>query len=355
MKRNKFLNHILLACSVLVLFSACRKVPAGDLSNENPAAGTTYIGIPTGMEKSNFFDPFTDVKTVDIFTIKKDAANNADLKKPEKIVLTALPGAITKYNEKNGKEIELLPQSFYTSGNGSDITLGSNGDLTFAFASGDFSKDFYIKLDGSKLDLSKTYGLAYQITSTDGIAIHAASKDTLYAFFSIKNKWDGVYKVTSGTMIDVISATNTHINNWLAVWGISDNGSPTNGPMEYELRTISATQCVLFDNYVYGVVGIPITTGTAHDAVNRYGDFGLIVTFDPATNKIVSVTNYYGQPAVSNGRFARLDPTGAVNAYDPSAKTVTIKYNMCQPSSVPVAPNVRTTWDEVWTYKGARE
>ncbi|SEO41857.1 DUF1735 domain-containing protein [Mucilaginibacter sp. AW1-7] len=353
MKRNKFLNHILLACSVLVMFSACRKVPAGDLSNENPTAGTSYIGIPTGMENSNFFDPFTDIKTVNVFTVKKDAANNTDLKKPEKIVLTALPDAITKYNEKNGKSVELLPQSFYTLGTGADITQASSGNLTFAFASGDFSKDFIIKLNGSKLDLSKTYALAYKITSTDGLAIHAASKDTMYAFFSVKNKWDGVYQVTSGTMVDKTNAAFTHPNNWLAVYGISDNGSPTNGPMEYELRTISATQCVLYDNYIFGTVATPITTGTASDNISYYGSFGLILTFDPATNKVVSVTNYYGQPA-GNTRYAQLDPSGA-NVYDPSSKTVTIKYNMCQPSVIADPPFVRTTWDEVWTYKGARE
>jgi hypothetical protein len=100
-------------------------------------------------------------------------------------------------------------------------------------------------------------------------------------------------------------------------------------------------------------VATPITTGTAADAISYYGSFGLILTFDPLTNKVASVTNYYGQPA-GNSRYAQLDASGA-NVYDPGTKTVTIKYNMCQPSVVTVAPFIRTTWDEVWTYKGARE
>lgn len=338
MKRNNFLKHILLACSVLVLFSACRKVSEGDMSNEDPNAGTSYIGIPTGMEKATFFDPFTDIKTVNVLTVKKDAANNTDLKKSENVVLTALPSAIDAYNAANGKEYELLPASFYTLGSADQgVSMASNGDLTFAFASGDFSKDFVIKLDGSKLDLSKTYALAYQITKTDGLSIHAASKDTVLAFFSVKNKWDGVY-TSVGTMVDSQNPGYADVNEGLGA----------EAPMQYELRTISATECVVFDNYQIGDVALPFWTGSA---VSYWGSFGLIVKFDPATDKIASVRNYYGLPA--NTRSAELDPSG-VNAYDPSTKAISIKFNMLQPSVVTTPPYIRVRFDYTWTYLKSR-
>lgn len=336
MKKNIFFKYILVACSVLALFSACRKQSMGDLSNEDPNAGKSYIGIPTGLETSTFFDPFTNVKAVTVFTVKKDAANNADLKKPQNIVLSALPDAIVKYNEANDKEVELLPASFYTVSAGVD--QASNGDLTVPFASGDFSKNFVINLDGSKLDLSKTYALAYQITNADGLTIHEASKDTILAFFSVKNKWDGVYTAT-GTMSDVQSAANVHVNE-----GLGDKA-----PMQYELRTISATECVVYDNYQIHGVALPFWNGTG---VSYWGSFGLVVKFDPATDKIASVTNYYGQPS-ANTRSAFLDASG-VNAYDAGTKTIQIKYYMTQPSVVTTPPNIRVRWEETWKYLKSR-
>jgi hypothetical protein len=46
-----------------------------------------------------------------------------------------------------------------------------------------------------------------------------------------------------------------------------------------------------------------------------------------------------------------IDPSG-VNKYD--GKTIHFKYWMKQPSLVPAAPNIRTSFDETWTYKGPR-
>jgi hypothetical protein len=91
-----------------------------------------------------------------------------------------------------------------------------------------------------------------------------------------------------------------------------------------------------------------IRSGTS---LSVYGSFGLIIKFN-ASDVVVSVVNYYGQPA-SNTRSADLNPAGA-NVYNPAAKTVTIKYFMKQPSVITTDPFIRTTFDEVWTYTGPR-
>ena len=83
------------------------------------------------------------------------------------------------------------------------------------------------------------------------------------------------------------------------------------------------------------------------------GAFSVIVEFDPITGNPVAVTNKAGQPA-ANTRYGQLDASG-VNTYDPVSKTITIKYNMCQPSVIPAPPSIRTTWDEVWKFKKDRE
>jgi hypothetical protein len=158
---------------------------------------------------------------------------------------------------------------------------------------------------------------------------------------AIKNKWDGVYTF-SGTMTDKTNGTLTDFNNYLQA------NDPDNYPARYELRTISATSCDVYSEWASGYYFL-ITSGTSY---SQYGSFRPVFTFDPATNKVVSVVNAYGQPA-GNGRYAQLDATGAVNAYDPGTKTVTVKWDMVGGSGVG-ANEVRTTFDYVFTYVGSR-
>ncbi|MDN3548758.1 DUF1735 domain-containing protein [Mucilaginibacter aquaedulcis] len=285
MKRNIFLKHMLIACSVLTMFSACRKVPAGDLSNENPTAGTSYIGFTGSMESATFFDPFTDLKTISVFSVKKDAAKPADLATGQSVVVTALPGAIDAYNEANDASYELLPPSFYTLAN-TNATQAADGSLTFNFAPGDFQKEFAIKLDGSKLDLSKTYALAYKITKSDGLAVHAASKDTLYAFYSVKNKYDGVY---------TLAGNIKRFANGVA--DVSLGGDFPDG-QESEVATIAANANTFQIFW--------------HDGSGVGGVAGLQLAVDPATNK-VTVT--------ASGNAVLKNTPGVDNYYDPATKT----------------------------------
>jgi hypothetical protein len=174
-------------------------------------------------------------------------------------------------------------------------------------------------------------------------------KSSVFVTIEAKNQWDGIYEVT-GSMADVYIPTLTHITDWL-----SNNSEGYEPPMRYELRTISPTECVVYDNYVYGGYYIPISdlTDPSAPGVSAYGSFAPILKFDPETNKIVSVTNYYGQPA-SNSRSAHLDPTGS-NTYDPETKSFSIKYYMTQPTVITNPPHIRVRWEETWTYVGSRE
>jgi hypothetical protein len=140
------------------------------------------------------------------------------------------------------------------------------------------------------------------------------------------------------------AATQTHANVGLAAGGYD--------PLQIELRTISPTQCALFDPTVVGNYASPIWS-TSANSFSQYGAFSVIVEFDPITGNPVAVTNKAGQPA-ANTRYGQLDASG-VNTYDPVSKTITIKYNMCQPSVIPAPPSIRTTWDEVWKFKKDRE
>jgi hypothetical protein len=297
MKKNIFFKYLFLACLSVFAFAGCVKEPAGDKTTETLNSGTTFVGFPSGMASNTFFDPFTDVKTISVFTIKKDAANNADLKKANNFVVTALPGAITAYNNAHGTAYELLPASFYTIATTDVAASGDN--LTFKFLPGDFSKDLIIKLDGSKLDLSKTYALAYKITNSDGVQIHAASKDTLYAFYSVKNQYDGKYAIT-GT-ITRNSATGPDVTL----------GGTLKSDLVVDVATVGANANTFSQLWADG-------SGVA-------GIGGLKLTVDPATNKVT----------VTSDNATLKNTIGTNNYYDPTNRTFYLAFDWG------TAPNTR--------------
>jgi hypothetical protein len=148
---------------------------------------------------------------------------------------------------------------------------------------------------------------------------------------SARNQWDGRYRM-EGTMTD-------HSNpafGWM------------NNSYQYTLQTSgAATDSLVSDDL--NMPGIVIgNTGGGITNATFYSNFGLLMTFDAATNKVTSVTNYYGQPA-STGRSAILDPTGA-NSVDPATKNIRVKFFMDETG---VAGH-RATFDVTLVYLGPR-
>jgi len=142
------------------------------------------------------------------------------------------------------------------------------------------------------------------------------------------NPWDGKYRF-EGTLTDHKEPA--------FVW-------PGN-TYEYTLETKSTTQVLVICTKL-AMAGHMLKNG-----INEtfYGNFGLMVNFDPATNKITSITNSYGQPSPTSGRSAILDPSG-INTWDPVTKNIKIKYWMDEAGFA----GHRTSFDETWVYIGAR-
>jgi hypothetical protein len=322
MKLHK-LNLILMGSVVAMLLTSCVKDSADALGDR----GQTTVKLLESPENKLFFEPFLDVRNISLFSLRKDAPSSAELNAATAVKVKLNPTLVSDYNAANNESFELLPDSLYTL----DPSIVKNGQVyTMTLNPGDFAKDFGIRLNGAKWNLSHKYALGFTIDDASGKAISTEKKDVL-VLIAIKNKWDGVYSVT-GTYSDVTNA---------AFVGIY--------PHEWELQTSSATQCIVVDNVYLGFPGYVFETGAG---LSYYGSFGLVVNFDPATDQITSVVNYYGQPA-GNTRSAALDPSGA-NRYDASTKTISIKYFMKQPSVVPAAPNIRCYFDEVWKFERAR-
>ncbi len=329
--KSAIIKYTLLAGVASMLFTSCVKDEVTDTTTQ----GETYVKLLEAPENKFFFEPFTEVRTLHLFSLRKDANSPAELNKPLAVKLEPNTTLIANYNAQNGSDFEILPDSLYTLDPGNP-KVGSIYEMNMA--ADQFAKEFTIKLDGSKWDLSKKYALGFTVTDAGGKPVIDEKKDII-VLISIKNKWDGVY-VASGTLVDAASPTLT---------GIYDDPGGYGVDVEYGLETMSATECVVVDYTYTGIPALPIWAGTGW---SYYGSFGLVITFDPATDEIIKAVNYYGQPA-GNTRAAELDPSG-VNAYDAATRTVKIKYFMLQPNAIVDPPHIRTKVDEEWKFVRAR-
>ena len=326
----KYLNikKIIPAIAVIaILFSSCDKPnevdPIGD-------RGQTLVKILDGgspvavIKKPVDFVP-TPTKVLAI-EIRRDVANNADLNKTMTVVIKDDTAAVRLANPN----YVILPSNFYTIQSEAPKVGGSGGTFTFTFQPGEFAKQIYITIpNATVLNPSTLYGLGFSVVSASAGGVISVSK-TAVVEIGAKNPWDGVYQVT-GPMIDLV---NPSLTQWI---------SPTGEPWELHLITTGANTVVMFDNTIWGDYFHPIKSGAANSG---YGSFALVVTFDPATNAITQVVNYYGQPA-GNTRSAKLDPSG-VNAVQGN-KDILIKYFMIQ-TNQSTGANPRVYFNETWKY-----
>ena len=335
--KNKLFNYFLIAILATSSLVSCVKQEVTPLRNE----GSQFLKIQEAPEAKVFSEPYVGPKPIKLFSLIRSSANETQAAISANFKVTAGTQAdVTAYNTLNSTNYELLPDSLYTMANG--ITK-SGSTYTIPFASGNFAKEFTINLNGSKWDLSKKYAMKYTITDSAGVNLNEGNKEIM-VLIAIANKWDGVYEVSDGTFTDVGAPAYRCVNIDYAAKGYAKQ--------VYNLETVSATECIVYDATLYN--GYYCVFGTGVPGYSGFGSFAAIFEFDPVTNKVIKVTNAYGQDYSANKRGGRLDPTG-VNKW--TAGTLQIKYNMTQKANyaAAVAPDyIRATWDETWKRKGSR-
>jgi uncharacterized protein (TIGR02145 family) len=139
------------------------------------------------------------------------------------------------------------------------------------------------------------------------------------------NDYDGDY-IVNGNMLDVTNA------NFIGAY-----------PNKVQLESVDANSVAMFDVTINNFAHLFLNVSS----LSYYGSFAPVFAFD-TTNKIIAVTNYYGQPS-ANGRSAELDPSG-INTFDPVTRTISVSYWMNQPS---VIAGHRTHFVETFTYLGS--
>ncbi|MEO7446091.1 MAG: hypothetical protein ABIU55_11385 [Ferruginibacter sp.] len=322
-----------------ILFTSCEKRVDVDPIGDRGQTLVKLLGGGSDTPLVKYAIDFVPIaKTLNVLDLRRDVANQDDLNKTMTVVIKDDTAAV---HQKDPSYV-ILPTSLYTLQTSDNVQRigGPGGTFTFVFKPGEFAKQINIIVnDPTQLDPSTTYAVGFSIVSVDAGGVISKAKSVVVTI-GAKNEWDGVYAVT-GPMTDVVAPNLVQWNNP----ALAGDPFPAahGGAWELHLITIGATQCVMFDNTIWGDYFHPILNGVANSG---YGSFALIVDFNPANNTVASVVNYYGQPA-GNGRSAKLDPSG-VNAVQGN-KDILIKYLMLQPGTT-----VRTTFDEKWAYVGSR-
>ena len=300
--KNKILQYIFLSCSLMVLFSACRKDKRAD-AKETLQAGSTYVWITEANDDpyTQFFDVFNNIKTVVLFTVRRDAANNADLQKAVTVTLTAdkdstdnaglTPFTSDLYTFPTAAD--LASGGVYAGAEG--ITVNSDGTvLTVKFAPGEFAKNIIYKIDGSKLDLSKTYGAVYKITSLSAFK-QKVGYGVVAAAVAVKNQYDGSY---------------TYDGNLVR---LPADGSVDTSPLGGTIATGSTIDLITSGPVSFSMPIIYWADGTTQVG----GVAGLQAAVDPATNKVTVTAS--GNPYLAN-------MAGQDNYYDPASKTFHLNF-----------------------------
>ena len=352
MKYFKLTKQLAFIAMLALVFTACKKTK---LSSPMGDAGQTLVKILNGGTPSSVIKmPVDFVPTPTkllVVELRRDIPNETELNKTMIVTVKDDTAAVKAANPAYLH----LPTAWYTIQTDGIKTGGQGGTFSFTFKPGQFSKEIYITIPNATLfDPSSLYGLGFTIQTADAGSKISTQKSVVVEI-GAKNAWDGVYAVT-GPMVDLTTPTIAQWNNpTFADPFCQANG----GAWELHLITTGASQCIMYDNTIWGDVFHPILNGAANSG---WGSYALVINFNPATNTVASIFNYYGQTAfggsgapnyvATNTRSASLDPSG-VNAVQGN-KDVLIKYFMHQPSVIPAPPNVRVTFNEKWKYIGPR-
>ncbi len=322
MKHN-FLSKLLLVSGIVVLGYSCKKV---DVPEELNGRGSTVVKLPDSPEGIAFIELKNTPQLIDAVEIRRDVASQGDLSKPMTVALTsnfdivdALSSGLTEF-----------PAGSYSF----DAANPASGNtVTLTFAPGEFAKTVKINVpDATVLNPNNQYGLGFVITSVDGGGKKSAVLDSVAVAVTVKNKYDGKYKL------------NITTSGWDA-YGISEN-LPGDYPNTTSFATTGAGSVSYFNNNTGSNLQGAFTSGNA--SATQFGAASPKFTFDPATDKLIDVDN--ALPDDGRGRDFALNPAAGPNDnyYDPATKTIHANYILKQTGR----PNLVIM--ATWTYTGPR-
>jgi hypothetical protein len=165
------------------------------------------------------------------------------------------------------------------------------------------------------LDPTITYALGFTITAVDKGYTIAGNQKNIVIAFSIKNKYDGVYKL------------KLRSTGW-AAYGIAD-GVAAEYSGTFDFITVGANSNSTFSSARQDNL-LPAFAGNT-TAVTGYTAFGAttpLFVFDNATNALTDVINT--TPDDGRGRTLEINPAVTDSRYDPTSKVIYASFIMKQ-------------------------
>jgi len=182
-----------------------------------------------------------------------------------------------------------------------DYSLANNGAITIP--AGHQTVQLKVSIKGNLLDFTSQPIIALKITGANGATV-ATNLNVAILAVTLQSIYEGRYTATGGWVDNDIAAD-------------TDDGVY---PEACELVTQSA-----FSVYFYGLGFGEGAEQVINGGAGAYGSWDYVFNFDPAgTDKIISVTNYYGQASGPHARSGVIDPTG-INAGSGTPGTVGYK------------------------------
>ncbi len=335
---KKLLTSFALLASCALLLPSCLK-DKGFEDNEyginlNDGSAPAVAFLKGGAPKSTFgvnVDPGTQIIPLTI-QYTGETAPSTDL-----TVSVALDNSIvTAFNTANNTNLVVLPAA--------NLSVPA----TMVIPAGKRFADLEVRiLNTVPLSPNIEYAFAVKITSASAGVKLTSNLNQVLASVTIKNKYDGVYRVT-GSYVEPANAT-----------------AMSTYPKVYQIVTTGANSVDIY-NEVNGAF-VPGYTFQNSTGSFFFGSFGVSVIFNTTTDEVIETRNYYGDPtkavtsignpstgsgapnytSAGNLRRAILDPTG-INKYNPATKVVDIKYTLNQGGTT------RGIMTEQWVYTGPR-
>jgi hypothetical protein len=189
------------------------------------------------------------------------------------------------------KDLNTLPAGTYTV-NTKSPTIKSGANIT---------EELTVSVTNSdQLDPNKKYGVGLKITAVDGGYQIAKNLQTVVVGFTIKNKFDGIYRLQG-----------------------HHNRTPYDFPYDTEIHLITTgPNSVIFYWPDVRSNGHPIGVGP-NNSMSWYGaDISPIIEFDLTTNLVTNVYNDAATPiTMFTGAGSRL------SKYDPATHAITVDWN----------------------------
>ena len=295
--------------TLLVTGTGCLKDKIADdqMSIPNIAGSPNVIELPGPVRGTTSYQTSYAISligsdkdtTVDLIPVR--LASDQPAPKDIQVELEFVPALLNAYNDSTGSKLVQPASNLYQLKSGLTVTIPKG------------EREAAVQLTTKpNVLVGPQYGFAVRIKSvSDPNYRISGNYSNAVIVLGVRNRWDGEYNLRVKTV------------GWGA-FGIAD-GYTGDYPEHIEMRTANATSNDFYNQY-YGAGFVPGFTST-FDATG-FGGTSPQFTFDPATDKIVSIVNT--TPLDARQRVILLNPAVTTSRFDPATKTIYAAYILKQ-------------------------